>query len=789
MSVFAWLFAHVIRYRSQHFAGWCFGGITLSICFLLVVALEFLPVSLSERILLWKLRITFGLLLTPLFFLSILRYLRRGRIRPSEWIVVLLIPATTITLCWLMSPLYRSGFFLDDSHAPPVLRYEAGPWVWIQSAYHFVLGLAFVFLLVRLLRESVKWAPAAWVILLFCTLPGIMDTAYVLRVTSSNLAWMGFAPAGLAILFALSKLRMSKLAPVSRTALMEQTDTMILVIDAEGNVVDMNSAAGRAFQISPDKAMGRKAVSFLPDPEAFGDLLAKTGRETAEISLDGTNGSALLECKMIPVWNTGEICARILSMENITARKEASERLHRAVAAAEEASAAKSRFLAAMSHEIRTPLNSILGYSQVLSRRSDIPNDASPALAAIQESGDHLLRLLEGVLDMSKIEAGCMDLVETDFDLGGVLDDMEKIFSQICGEHGLAFGRELPPSHRGLWVHGDGTKLRQVLLNLLGNAVKFTKSGEVRLRVKVLSGGAYRFEVCDTGPGLTPEEQAAIFAPFGQTAEGSKMGGTGLGIPISAKLLEIMGSRLELDSSAGEGSRFCFSLRLPSVLASGIQEKDVNLHLASGCKVRALVADDDKASRDVLEIMLRETGCEVCTALDGEGASTLLDSGFLHIAFIDAHMPGASGVEVVSRHRSEGPKRTRFVCYSASVFRHEWNLYSSAGYDSLLSKPCHYHDIYQELEKIPEVRLEPADAQREAPPSTIPLTMPEAVAAQLLEAVELGDFARIREILAAQAAVDALPAELIRHIRHHAGRFDREALRSTIASAVCGTIK
>jgi len=788
LLVFVGLFAHVVKYRNQEYARWCLAAITLSICALIVVAMESFPGSLSEKILLWKVRITFGLLLTPLFFIAILRYLRRASITAPELVLILLVPVTTITLGWLMSPLYRWGFSLDGPDEFPVLQYRAGPWVWIQSTYHIILGVAFICLLYRLLRQYVKWAPAARVILLLCTLPGIMDTAYVLRFTEYNMTWIALGPAGLAILLALSGMRLSKLAPVSRTALMEQTDNLILVIDADGHVVDMNSAAGKALAVPPGEAIGRKAASILPDSKAIDDLLAKTGKEIIEIRLGKSDYSDQFECKMTPVWNAGEICARILSMENITPRKIAAERLNAALKAAEDANAAKSRFLASMSHEIRTPLNSILGYSQIISRRTDIPTDARLALVAIEESGDHLLRLLEGILDMSKIEAGCMNLNEAEFDLTEVLCDLRKIFSRVCDERGLAFGGDMPPNQASQLVRGDETKLRQVLFNLLGNAAKFTEQGEVQLRVEPLADGFYRFEVCDTGRGLTPDDHATIFAPFGQTAEGARKGGTGLGIPISARLLEIMDSRLEVESTLGKGSRFHFSLRLPPASSTCVRANDLILHLGLGCEVRALVADDDKASRDLLEIMLREIGCNVFTVDNGEEASAALDRDPPHIAFIDANMPGMSGTEVVARHRSK-PGQTRFVCYSASVFRHEWNLFAAAGYHSLLSKPCHYHNVYDELEKIPKVRLEPLATAEDPPSFEASFTIPRRIGSKILEAIDLGDFASVREILSAQESAHAIPEALARRIRNHAQRFDRQSLRKLVAGAIRGPME
>jgi len=249
----------------------------------------------------------------------------------------------------------------------------------------------------------------------------------------------------------------------------------------------------------------------------------------------------------------------------------------------------------------------VLGYAQILARKAGLPREVQPALTAISEGSYHLLRLVEGILDLSKIEAGKMELQPVDFDLGALLQSLDAIIRQPAEQKGLRLIVEML-GHLPVWVHGDQGKLRQILINLLSNAVKFTACGDVRLRVVPgEDAGVYRFEVIDHGPGLAAELHGTIFETFQQTADGLNEGGTGLGLSISRKLLELMGSDLALKSQPDWGSNFHFELHLPPVegaLATRAQDEETPRRLAAGHSVWALVVDDLKVNRDILRQML-----------------------------------------------------------------------------------------------------------------------------------------------------------------------------------------
>ena len=375
----------------------------------------------------------------------------------------------------------------------------------------------------------------------------------------------------------------------------------------------------------------------------------------------------------------------------------------------DQANRAKSEFLANMSHEIRTPMNAILGYAQILKRNSELTGPQEHAVDTILGSGDHLLSLINEVLDLSKIEAGRMELHETDFDLGGLLDSLAVMFELRCRQKNIAW--QLQCDTDGGWVRGDEAKLSQVLINLLGNAVKFTDAGSVTLQVKDGGDGSYVFAVADTGPGISPEEQRALFDTFQQGTTGVEREGTGLGLAISQRLAGLMGSRIEVESTLDRGSIFRLAVAMPGVEGPLPQQgktqwKDVR-RLAAGQHVRALLADDVEANRQILSQMLGSLGVDVSVAIDGEQALAQLRAAAFDITFLDIRMPGLDGLQVLERfRRDEAHSAVKIVAISASVLEHEQQTYLDAGFDAFIGKPFRFEELCQSLAELLAVEFE-----------------------------------------------------------------------------------
>ncbi len=383
-------------------------------------------------------------------------------------------------------------------------------------------------------------------------------------------------------------------------------------------------------------------------------------------------------------------------------------------------------------------------------------------------------------MDLSKIEAGKMELQPVDFDLGALLRSLDAIFRQPAEQKGLRLIVETL-GHWPVWVHGDQGKLRQVLINLLGNALKFTDHGDVRLRVVPgESSGRYRFEVIDHGPGLSADLHARVFETYRQSVEGAQQGGTGLGLAISRKLLEFMGSRLALKSQPDWGSNFHFELQLPPVegaLTTEARNDERPQRLAAGQTVRALVVDALGVNRDILRQMLVEVGCRVKTASCLDQAIDHVTRQSPDIIFLDARLPGLDGIEGTDLFRRHSQVPFKLVCYSAAAFTHEWQKFRAAGFDAFLPKPLGYEQIRECLAALLPVRFESATTGLEEPGQ-----IPAATAQALRDAAEIGDFAEIRQRL--DELGDTGQKSLTQRLRACADRFDTSGLQLALSRAL-----
>ena len=418
-----------------------------------------------------------------------------------------------------------------------------------------------------------------------------------------------------------------------------------------------------------------------------------------------------LQLSILPVRNgDGEIIGTLSVSRDISELKRTEEDLRHAIVQARAASRAKGEFLAAMSHEIRTPINGIIGASE-LCEETHLDSEQRSYINTVLECGNTLLSLVSDVLDFSKIEAGQLNLEQLNFVPRALLENVADSFAQQTRQKGIelitAYDEELPE-----YLMGDPTRLKQILNNLVSNAVKFTEVGEIVIRAETQkitkSYAKVRLIVSDTGIGIAEHRQAAIFESFtqGDMSTTRKYGGTGLGLSISRELIELMGGRITLDSNPGEGSVFTVELTFKRSSYHGAEAVPFNPELAG---LRVLIVDDNKINRDIYSQMCAGWGSRYAITSDGRSAISALEKAVeegdrFELVLLDQQMPGLSGLDVASLIKSRTDlKSSRLILLSSSIDRGEAQRAEELGVARALSKPVKRNTLLEVILEIFEL--------------------------------------------------------------------------------------
>jgi PAS domain S-box-containing protein len=506
-----------------------------------------------------------------------------------------------------------------------------------------------------------------------------------------------------------------------QNAILNSANFSIIATDEKGVIQLFNIGAERKLGYLANEVVDRITPADISDPRevvaraevlslelatsiapGFEALVFKASRgiediyELNYIRKDGSRFPAVLSVTALRDAQEAIIGYLLIGTDN-TERKRLDEELREktvelegAKLAAEKANQAKSSFLANMSHEIRTPMNGILGVNALL-LGTVLDAEQKRFAEAIAQSAEALLFIINDILDVSKLEAGQVVLEHIAFDLERLVAGVVELMRPRASAKGLVLSASTPKDVP-VWFFGDPGRIRQVLLNLVGNAIKFTERGTVRLGVAVTDG--VRFHVVDTGPGIDPTASATLFEKFTQADESitRRFGGTGLGLAISRELVELMGGTIDLESTPGRGSDFWFCLPLlpaPALSAEGAKDIAAGVLAQAGGTRRVLVAEDNGINQLIVSTLLRRAGYAVDTVENGSEAVAAVERAAYDLVLMDVHMPVTTGLQAVQQIRAMPSSRARLpiIALTAHAMQGAREDYLAAGFDDYLSKP------------------------------------------------------------------------------------------------------
>ncbi len=547
------------------------------------------------------------------------------------------------------------------------------------------------------------------------------------------------------------------------------------LIDLHGRIMECNPNTAHMLGYEPDELIGKhittlfKKTSHIEFENKFAKI-KKGDPQQADIKMVHKDGSVIDVIRIgRPIYENGRISSFLAVNIDITKRKKIEEELLQAKEAAETANRAKSSFVSNMSHELRTPLNGILGYTQIFKRDRSLTKTQQEGIDIIHRSGEHLLMMINDILDLSKIEADRIELAPVEIYLSQFMESIVHMMQLRAQEKGLEFRYEPSPSLPEA-VFADATRLRQILFNLLGNAVKFTKHGYVALHVRTIIGEEtavqLQFEVKDSGVGISLEQQAKIFEPFRQTGNKQKKHqGTGLGLAISQRLTRIMGGDLYVESDEN-GSRFWFNI--PLVLANVPSKKDeveagqatsyIHTTKTQQTAFKILIVDDFEHNRTVLKTLLLSLGFVVSEADSGINAIIQTDAFEPDLIFMDLIMPdvdgGIDGLEATSQlKRHPKYRHIPIIAHSASLGNETQQESNIAGCDDFLSKPFETTAVLDILKQYLPLQWiykddETTPSQNSIPSEDLAITLPPKVRLEtLLNMVIIGDLHNLKKEL------------------------------------------
>ncbi len=572
----------------------------------------------------------------------------------------------------------------------------------------------------------------------------------------------------------------------------------LITIDEKGSIISFNPAAEKIFGYSSGQIIGENIKTLIPDgfySEHSQDLTDYLKHErTIDIEQEVVglrNDGSKFPCELAiaEVW-TDQRKLFTGTVRDISIRKQREDELEKAKIEAESSNQTKSLFLANMSHEIRTPMNAILGYSQILLRNKNLTSEQKEALQTISLNGENLLSLINDILNLSRIDTNETEINSVDFCLEELLQGLKFKFQNLCKQKKIYI--QIEGIENSLPVHGDEIKLRQILSNLIENAIKFTYQGGILIKVVRQSTDHYQFMIKDSGKGIPLEAQKTIFHPFQQETGGEAKGGTGLGLAICKKQVALLGGEITFDSIIGKGSSFYFTLHLPhaenEVAKRSNRDKNIS-HLKTGYQVEALIVDDKKEDRDVLEKLLSDVGIESVQAEDGKTAVSLYKDNRPDIVFMDIRMPVMNGAETLNLLKKEfSSNALKTIIVSAYLSKNEKEQFSNLGCTEFVDKPFRAEHVFASVQSLLNIEFEYEEDETEIEVFSAEeidysqIIMSKKLLNQLSEAANLNNITKIEEGLNMFEPRTTAEEVFLKTLKNHAKDYDMESFEQTLSN-------
>ncbi|MEQ8188555.1 MAG: histidine kinase N-terminal 7TM domain-containing protein [Candidatus Eremiobacterota bacterium] len=688
-------------------------------------AMDMQSSDLTLKIIITKIRLTGLSLSPPVIFLMVISHINK-----SEWInrrlVTSLMIVPFITWIFIWTPKYHEifkyNYHIDTSGPFSVLLFTNGLWYWIYCLYSYTLVMLTLILLIKHIRHGSSFHYSQTLLIIIATvIPAISDILFNLGITpvrGYNMTPTLLSVTGILYAIAIFRYHMLDIIPVARSTLIDNMSDLMIVFDEKNRLADINPSARNILEKTSADLTGK------PFNEIFNrwpDILAleKTDSIKKEVRFQERNLYKYYDLLISPLKSKeSSFTGKLIVMRNITERKAFEEELHKAKEEAESASRAKSLFLANMSHEIRTPLNGITGMLHLLIN-TDLTEEQKEYTETAKKSSEILLCIINDILDFSKIEAGKLDLENISFDLDILIKDVTDIIF-FAGKQKNLDCRYTISSDVPLFLKGDPVRVKQILFNLLGNAVKFTRRGEILLKAgKEMEDDktvTLHFSIKDTGCGIAEEKQHLLFKSFNQIdkSHSRTFGGTGLGLAISNNLCEMMGGKAGIKSKEEEGSEFWFTIKCEkdlmrkekidstsAIYSMGETYSQKNYKRHSD---KILIVEDNIINQKVLMSLLNKNGyTNVASVYNGYDAIEFLSKKACDLVIMDCQMPGLDGYETVNLIREPySPVINRnipVIAMTASAMKGDREKCIDAGMNDYMTKPVKVELLMGIIEK------------------------------------------------------------------------------------------